>query len=55
MTVELGTRWECRNGKHVQQKDSFQYVPVLEGLTKLLQNREIYDEVREGSNIHSSA
>lgn len=49
MTVELGSSYSYqRKGTKtclVDKKDSFQYVPLIENLHSLLENKEIFDEV----------
>ena len=45
MTIQLGSRLEYVNGKLVDYKENFQYIPIMEGLTALCKNQEIYDEV----------
>ena len=46
VTIELGTRFENRVSGLTEIKDSFQYIPLLQGLRALLRNQEILDEVR---------
>lgn len=46
-TIELGSYMtSAPRGLMHEQKDTFQYVPLVMGLKCLLKNNEIYDEVR---------
>ena len=46
MTIQLGVNIESRaRGTLTERKDTFQYVPLLQGLRALLKNEEILDEV----------
>lgn len=50
ITIELGTSGYKYQGsgvkrRLVEQKDEFQYVPLIENLQSVLQNRNIYHEV----------
>ncbi len=48
-TIELGKTytWESLGGKSklVETKDTFQYVPILDSLASIMQNRDIFSEV----------
>ena len=45
-TIVLGTRLvTCRSGTLKEKEDTFQYVPLLDGLKSFLCNHEIFDEV----------
>ena len=49
VTIELGTSYKYRRRGHrrllVEQKDTFQYIPLIENLQSILQNKEIYIQV----------
>ena len=51
VTVQLGTSYVYKNSgakqRLVERKDLFQYVPLFKHLAWLLQNVDIYNEVRE--------
>ena len=49
MTIELGSSY-CyqRSGtktRLIERKDTFQYIPLIENLQAILQNKEVYTEV----------
>ncbi len=50
MTVELGLSYSYqRKGtktRLVEKRDTFQYVPLIENLHSLLENKEIFDEIQ---------
>lgn len=49
VTIQLGTsyKYKKRGAKRqlVDTPDTFQYVPLIENLEWMLQNRDLYDEV----------
>ena len=49
ITVELGTELvpvqKCNKRRITEKKNTFQYVPLLDGLQQLLSKEEILDEV----------
>lgn len=46
MTIELGSELtSAQRGTLREHKDTFQYVPLLEGLKALLKNEYVFDEV----------
>ena len=50
VTVELGTRYKYQfsgsKRRLVQKSDTFQYVPLIDNLQWILQNKDVYDEVK---------
>lgn len=47
VTIELGSHMTSTpRGLMHKQQDTFQYIPLIDGLKCLLRNKEIYDEVR---------
>ena len=56
MTVELGTRYKYQfigaKRRLVQKSDTFQYVPLIDNLQWILQNKEVYNEVRKSTSLY---
>ena len=54
-TIELGKTycWQKSGNRNklVEKKDTFQYVPLLDSLASLMQNKDVYNEVLHNNNL----